>query len=192
MPQTAPLLEFDVVHAANAPGDISDWASDVVAKALVMRADAILVDDQADLHLTTLPTLPEDQAMFRQHANRLLGDEEIAGAPRAVVKALGNAADRMVMAAKFLDVVARRLDVAAPDSAAFKADLGSFSAQLVDAIDDVTGKGDVLTPLARITSHSYGALRFPAQCSRRRRRAPGGGGEAGPYFRSREERHRPD
>src|SRR5262245_11095032 len=140
MSQTRPPLEFDVAHAADVPGDVSDGASDIVAKALLMRANAILVDDQADLKLTTLPTLPEDQALFRQHMIRLLMDEEIAGAPGAVVEALGNAADRMVMAAVSLDVVARRLDAGAPGSPGFQADLRSLSTQLLDAIDDITGK----------------------------------------------------
>jgi hypothetical protein len=151
MTQTPPPLELDVMHAADVPAAVCDSAADVVAKALLVRADAILIDRQADLNLTTMQTLPEDQAILRLDANRLLDDEDIAGAPRAVVLALGYAADIMVKAAKSLDVIARRLDATDPASAGFQNDLESFSGQLLEAIDDVTGDDD--TPLALIVQH---------------------------------------
>src|ERR1039458_5081568 len=102
----------------------------LLASFLVVAARSRTIEMQPDLTLSLLATLPEDQALLRQHVEFFRSSDTRGGGILAGLQAVRTIAELMQHSAQDLLPLARRLDNGPASGSSYQADLTQFRSAL--------------------------------------------------------------
>lgn len=111
------------------PG-LDDALAQLATSFAVLGANAQMILQQPDLTLAVLPTLPEDQALVRQHATLYLNDPGLSGGIMATFQAILTIGNQIRNVAEGLLPAAKTLDTASSSSAEYAAALSQLRSGL--------------------------------------------------------------
>jgi hypothetical protein len=102
----------------------------LLAAYATLSANGATVLAQPDLTLSLLPTLPEDQAVLREHVSLFADSETLSGGILGSFQAVVTIANSVTNTARGLLPVAQRLDQGSTGDASYTSDLTAFRAVL--------------------------------------------------------------
>ena len=104
----------------------------LLANFAVQSANAAVILAQPDLTLSLLATLPEDQALLRQHATQFRDSATLSGGIMASFQAIATISNAIVNAVQGLAPVAEKLDKGSAGDPSYEADLQTFRSVLTE------------------------------------------------------------
>jgi hypothetical protein len=133
--QAAPTRRLRLAKSAQAcltlPG-ITAPLQELLADYAVLAQNGSTILAQPDLTLSLLPTLPEDQALLRQHVSLFRDSATLAGGILGCIQAVSTIANAVQNTAQGLLPTAQRLDLGESGDASYASDLTSFRAVLAE------------------------------------------------------------